>query len=189
MSVGSIVSVAQMRQLEQAAIANGVSEDDLQRAAGLAVAQECWMAMGTMEGRPVLVLVGSGNNGRDALIAANHLYEYGASVFVYAATEGQANDPIWNEIAANDIPHAFAASDQDFLELETLLERTAVVLDGLLGIGFDPKGRPIEGLYAEILYRIKIASETIPPVRIFAVDIPSGLDLSLIHISEPTRPY
>ena len=44
------------------------------------------------------------------------------------------------------------------MELETLLERTAVVLDGLLGIGFDPKGRPIEGLYAEILYRIKIAS-------------------------------
>ena len=176
MSVGSIVSVAQMRQLEQAAIANGVSEDDLQRAAGLAVAQECWMAMGTMEGRPVLVLVGSGNNGRDALIAANHLYEYGASVFVYAATAGQVNDPIWNEIAANDIPHAFAENDQDFLELETLLERTAVVLDGLLGIGFDPKGRPIEGLYAEILYRIKIASETIPPVRIFAVDVPSGLD-------------
>ncbi len=176
MSVGSIVSVAQMQQLEQAALANGVSEDDLQRAAGLAVAQECWMAMGTMEGRPVLVLAGSGNNGRDALIAANHLHEYGASVFVYAATTSQVDDPIWNEINQNDIPHAFAEDDEGFLELETLLERTAVVLDGLLGIGFDPKARPIEGVYAEILYRIRIASETIPPVRVFAVDVPSGLD-------------
>jgi methylenetetrahydrofolate dehydrogenase (NADP+) / methenyltetrahydrofolate cyclohydrolase len=51
-----LVTSQQMRGLERAAAAAGVSERDLMAAAGLAAAQEAWMTLGTMEGRPVLVL-------------------------------------------------------------------------------------------------------------------------------------
>ncbi|MEJ5221344.1 MAG: NAD(P)H-hydrate epimerase, partial [Tepidiforma sp.] len=58
-----LVTAAEMRQLEAAAIAAGSSEAQLMEEAGLAVAQESWMLLGTLEGRRILVLAGPGNNG------------------------------------------------------------------------------------------------------------------------------
>ena len=81
--MAKLVTAQQMRDLEAAAVAAGTSERELMAAAGLAAAQETWMALGATEGRPILVLVGGGNNGGDALVAATHLHEWGGAVFVY----------------------------------------------------------------------------------------------------------
>ncbi|MCL6644483.1 MAG: bifunctional ADP-dependent NAD(P)H-hydrate dehydratase/NAD(P)H-hydrate epimerase, partial [Dehalococcoidia bacterium] len=78
-----LVTAAEMRQLEAAAVAAGSSEAQLMEEAGLAVAQESWMLLGTLEGRRILVLAGPGNNGGDGLVAARHLYDWGAEVAVY----------------------------------------------------------------------------------------------------------
>src|SRR5439155_20543590 len=72
-----LVTADQMRLIEQRAIEAGVSIAELMEAAGLAVAQEAWLALGLTPGRRVLVLVGAGNNGGDRLVAARHLAERG----------------------------------------------------------------------------------------------------------------
>ena len=48
MASGQIVTTEQMQSLEREALKQGVTNEDLMESAGLAVAQECWMAMGTM---------------------------------------------------------------------------------------------------------------------------------------------
>ncbi|MDA0256536.1 MAG: bifunctional ADP-dependent NAD(P)H-hydrate dehydratase/NAD(P)H-hydrate epimerase, partial [Chloroflexi bacterium] len=68
-----LVTGAQMRGLERAAAEAGVPERTLMESAGLAAAQEAWMAVGASEGRALLVLCGAGNNGSDGLVAARHL--------------------------------------------------------------------------------------------------------------------
>ena len=78
-----LVTAAQMRELEQAAVAAGSSEEQLMEEAGLAVAQEAWMLLGTLEGRRIVVLAGPGNNGGDGLVAARHLFDWGADLTVY----------------------------------------------------------------------------------------------------------
>ena len=78
-----LVTAAQMRELEQAAIDAGSSEAQLMEEAGLAVAQEAWMLLGTLDGRRIVVVAGPGNNGGDGLVAARHLCDWGAGVAVY----------------------------------------------------------------------------------------------------------
>src|SRR5438874_171284 len=78
-----LVTAAQMRALEQAAVDAGISLDELMEQAGLAIAQEAWMTLGVVAGRRILVLVGPGNNGGDGLVAARHLAEWEADVAVY----------------------------------------------------------------------------------------------------------
>ena len=78
-----LVTVAQMRALEQAAIEAGSSEGQLMEEAGLAVAQETWMLLGSLENRRIAVLCGPGNNGGDGLVAARHLLDWGAEVITY----------------------------------------------------------------------------------------------------------
>jgi hypothetical protein len=77
-----LVTVAEMRELEAAAVEAGVSERQLMEEAGLAVAQEAWMLLGTLEGRHILVLAGPGNNGGDGIVAARHLLDWGAEVLI-----------------------------------------------------------------------------------------------------------
>ena len=176
MASGQIVTTEQMQSLEREALKQGVTNEDLMESAGLAVAQECWMAMGTMEGRPVLVICGPGTNGSDALIAARHLHGYGASVFVYLTGPRDQSDRSWAAVEELGIPFAVANADGEFEELEVLLERATMVLDGIFGIGFDTTKRPIDGIYAEILNRLQAAAAAVPPVRVIAVDISSGLN-------------
>ncbi|MYE05727.1 MAG: bifunctional ADP-dependent NAD(P)H-hydrate dehydratase/NAD(P)H-hydrate epimerase, partial [Chloroflexi bacterium] len=67
-----LLTSAEMRELEARAEAAGVSTDTLMENAGLAVAQEIWMQLGSLEDRRIAVLVGPGNNGGDGLVAARH---------------------------------------------------------------------------------------------------------------------
>ena len=59
-----LLTSAEMRELEQRAEAAGVSTDTLMENAGLAVAQEIWMQLGSLEDRRIAVLVGPGKQRR-----------------------------------------------------------------------------------------------------------------------------
>ena len=138
-----LVTAEQMRELEQSAVAAGVSEQTLMENAGVAAAQEAWMAVGAMEGRPLLVLVGPGNNGGDGLAAARELADWGASVHVYLLRPRPDDDPQWQRTIEADLPWSSVEDDDEELsQLASLLEQSSCVLDALLGTG---ASRPIEG--------------------------------------------
>ena len=166
-----LLTSAEMRELEQRAEAAGVSTDTLMENAGLAVAQEIWMQLGSLEERRIAVLVGPGNNGGDGLVAARHLHEWGAQVRVYALKE--RDDPQWNQTLELGVPCGTVAEDDNFEALEGLLAGAEAIVDALLGTG---SSRPIDGDLAGIMERLAaVRSKTVKP-KLVAVDLPTGLD-------------
>ena len=166
-----LLTSAEMRELEERAEAAGVSTDTLMENAGLAVAQEIWMQLGSLEDRRIAVLVGPGNNGGDGLVAARHLHEWGAQVRVYALRE--RSDAQWTQTVEQGVPCGSVADDEDFEALEALLAGAEAIIDALLGTG---ASRPIAGDLAEVLARVAaVRSRTVKP-KLVAVDLPSGLD-------------
>ena len=87
-----LVTAAQMRELEAAAVAAGSTEAQLMEEAGLAVAQEAWMMLGTLEGPAHRRPGGPGNNGGDGLVAARHLAEWGADADRLSAAGHRVED-------------------------------------------------------------------------------------------------
>ena len=124
-----LATAAQMRDLEAAAVAAGVSERELMANAGLAVAQEAWMMAGGSEERPVLILAGSGNNGGDGLVAAVRLAEWGAPVHVYLLRARAEDDLEWRACIEAGVPHTIATEDAGYATLEELLSTAAVAVD------------------------------------------------------------
>jgi NAD(P)H-hydrate epimerase len=167
-----LVTAAQMAALEQSAVTAGISLDELMEQAGLAVAQEAWMALGVVAGRRVLVLVGPGNNGGDGLVAARHLAEWEADVAVYMLT-ARDGDPRAEQLRERSVPVFVASSDDGFEILQQALDASEMVIDALLGTG---RSRPIEGTLAEILTRLNTATDRALPPKIIAVDLPTGVD-------------
>ena len=82
-----------MRAIEERSEEAGVSTDTLMENAGLAVARTARRMLGPLTGVPVVVLVGSGNNGADGLVAARHIQRWGARVTAYICRERGAPDP------------------------------------------------------------------------------------------------
>lgn len=149
--------VAAVRAAEQAALADLPEGALMQRAAaGLATAV---LAVLADEGRPaygarVLLLIGPGDNGGDALLAGARLAARGARVeAVLAADRSHASGLAALRRAGGRIVDAVGPAD--------------VVVDGLIGIG----GRP--GLSGRALALVRSVPPSVPVV---AVDLPSGID-------------
>ena len=73
-----VVTTDEMRRIEKAADAGGLSFATMMENAGRAVAEACQRDLGMEPGdRRVLVLVGPGNNGGDGLVAARYFKQAG----------------------------------------------------------------------------------------------------------------
>ena len=168
-----LVTVEQMRELERRAETAGVSTATLMENAGLAVAQEVWMLLGSLDERRILVLCGPGNNGGDGLVAARHLFEWGAQVAVYMVAPRDPSDPNLVQIVEREIPVTVATEDEGFETLDGLLGAAELVVDALLGTG---RARPLEGDLAEVMRRLGQARERPMKPRLVAVDLPTGID-------------
>ncbi len=80
----NILTAAEMRAAEAAAIAAGTPVETLMERAGMAAAEAIWRFAGPI---PTLVLCGPGNNGGDGYVIARTLRERGVSVRVAALRE------------------------------------------------------------------------------------------------------
>src|SRR5439155_21716790 len=67
------VTAEQIRQLDQRAIAAGMSGEELMERAGYAAAKATVEFLKRRDSRSALLLAGKGNNGGDAIVAARHL--------------------------------------------------------------------------------------------------------------------
>lgn len=167
-----LVTVAEMRALEAAAVAAGSTEAQLMDEAGLAVAQEAWMLLGTLEGRRILVLAGPGNNGGDGLVAARHLADWGAEVTACLPRPPRDRSGV-AELEEREV--AIFEGDPALAQLEGLLATSDLVIDALLGIG---RLRPLDenDPLAVALTKLREARAGFQPPKLVAVDLPSGMD-------------
>lgn len=149
-------TVEQVRAAEAALMARLPEGTLMQRAAhGLGVAVADWL--GSAYGRRVLLLVGSGDNGADALYAGAWLARRGAGVEAWLVS-GSAHE---GGLVA------LAASGGRIGAPRELRERPDVVVDGIVGIG----GKP--GLREEAARALALVNG----VPVVAVDTPSGVDV------------
>ena len=157
-----VVDAAEMRALEAQA-PPGVN---LMQNAGEAIAAAILRRTGSLGGRSVVVLVGPGDNGGDALIAAARLAAVGARVTAWASRE-RRNDPLVSAATTRGV--RWRAWTGDLRPLTYDVRQARCLLDGLLGIGSRP---PLRGPVNEILAGLpRVDAQTR-----YAVDIPSGID-------------
>ena len=141
-----IYRIEEIRAIEAAAGAPGLMER-----AGMAAAERARDLLAGRRSR-VLVLVGPGNNGGDAMVVARHLKSWFFDVVVCARDTAAARRA-FDGPTVEDWP-----PDRDF----------GLIIDGLFGIGL---ARAIRQPYAHW-----IAQANDSGIPILALDVPSGLD-------------
>jgi len=157
--------VAQVRAAEERAFADVGADTLMQRAAaGLATAVmrrlPLWTRTGAVYGARVLLVLGSGNNGGDALYAGVRLARRGVSVSAWR---------VGSTVHENGWAAFLAAGGRevDRVESQDQLSRLDAVIDGVAGIGSRP------GLSSEVAgFADRCVALGVPVV---AVDLPSGL--------------
>ncbi|WP_371662083.1 NAD(P)H-hydrate dehydratase [Streptomyces sp. NBC_00280] len=141
-------------------------------AAGLAVA--CGQLMGRVYGRRVVLLVGSGDNGGDALYAGARLARRGAGVtaVLLAPERTHAGGLAALRGAGGTV---ISGSGSGSGAAERAIRRADLVVDGIVGIG----GRG--GLRADAVPLVEVVREA--GVAVVAVDLPSGVDADSGEVS------
>lgn len=136
----------------------------MQRAsAGLAAA--CAELLGRVYGARVVLLVGSGDNGGDALYAGARLARRGAGVTAVLLAPDRAHA---GGLAALRRAGGTVAADGTAGTAEELIERADLVVDGVVGIGGTGGLRPDAERLAAVAGRSRAA--------VVAVDLPSGVE-------------
>ena len=168
-----LVSVAEMKAIEQQADASGLSYAQMMENAGRGLA-DLIDDLRTNEWDEVFGLVGPGNNGGDTLVALAHLAHAGWRARAYCVKRKTKNDPLIERLLQNGGEVLTAESDDEFVSLTTFLESANVLLDGLLGTGIK---LPLKAEMANILASVRDTVNSLEePPFIVAVDCPSGID-------------
>lgn len=172
--MSKVVTVEQMRSIEQAANAAGLTYDQMMENAGRAIASvimERWPEVGSWK---VVILVGPGNNGGDGLVVGHYLAEAGAQLSLYLTREREEDDTNLVRIKKHEPLVAIAEQDQRWRVLSNLMANSDMVIDAVFGTGFK---LPLKGTPKEVLERAQgeLGKRKRLPV-IVAVDCPSGLD-------------
>lgn len=154
MSARLILTAAEIRAAEAAAMAAGVSVEALMERAGAAVAEAAWRFAGPLR---ALILAGPGNNGGDGYVAARHLQARGIEVMVAALGAPRAG-----AAAA-----ARAAWDGPVVRLEEA-PPAPLLIDALFGTGL---ARGLDAAVADRLAALAGAARAT-----IAVDLPSGVE-------------
>ncbi|HEY3288834.1 MAG TPA: NAD(P)H-hydrate dehydratase [Anaerolineae bacterium] len=178
-----IVTVAEMRAIERAANAAGLSYRDMMQNAGLSAAAEIRRRLSVwFSHKPVqiLVLVGPGNNGGDGLVCASALrrMEPTLGIKVYGLKPRATDDEVYRDVLAAGLRIENAADDASLLNLRTEISGADVIVDALLGTG---TARPIDGVLAEVLWLVKqgfsaVEKQTIQHKYVVALDGVTGMN-------------
>jgi NAD(P)H-hydrate epimerase len=160
------VTAAQMAEVDRAAVEElGISIEMLMENAARQVALACRTILGGVDGRRVVCLVGTGNNGGDALAAARRLRGWGADVRC-VATAGR--DGLHGDLNKRQHDILGRIGIQVSGPDAARLDEADLLVDGLLG--YSVRGAPRGDV--ELLIREADRSR----IPIVAIDLPSGLD-------------
>ncbi len=201
-----VLSVEQMRAVEAAADAGGLSYATMMQHAGRAVAARALEYLGPLPDARVTVLVGPGNNGGDGLVAGRIIAEAGGiTVRFYLLKPRDESDANFKAVQEAGLLVALAKDDRDRRVLRNMVASADVVIDALFGIG---ARLPITGEAEKVLRGVQqalndpkqseAAGQLITPSSpgaaaasrpyVFAVDCPSGLDTDTGEVDGNTIP-
>lgn len=157
-----IVSAKEMARIEKKSIEEGADDEAYMDKAGSEIAR---IVQEEFAPQKVLLLLGKGNNGGDALVAGLHLHQAGVEVIAYHLYPPEKYSPLCKKKG-----EAFYRAKGVFLPIENTTEfpEDCLILDGLLGTGFSGK---TEGLLAETIDKVNNSD-----ALVVALDIPSGID-------------
>lgn len=169
-------SAAQVRAAEAPLLAAG---EPLMRRAAAALARVIRRELETAGAvaRPVVLLVGSGDNGGDALFAGAELGDDGVTVLAIPTSERlhQAGAEAARAAGVRFVDHSDAHA------VRTAIESAALIVDGILGTGTSA-APALRGVARELVAAaIPVVSRR--GIRVVAVDLPSG-----IHPDDGTVP-
>lgn len=160
-----LYTAAEVRAAEEPLLAATPPGTLMQRAAA-GLATVCLRLLGDVYGRRVALLVGTGNNGGDALFAGARLAARGARVTAVLLDADRVHDAglaALHRAGGRVLPAGSAA-------VAPAVTRADLVLDGMLGIGGTGGLRPAAARLAQLA--AEGAGITV------AVDVPSGVDAS-----------
>lgn len=166
-----LVTADEMRQLDRIAIEQyGIPGLMLMENAGLQVIRHVEQRFGSWQGKRVLVLCGTGNNGGDGMVVARHAMQRGADVLAVLAGDPEkvTGDALTNLRIAQKLGILRPLKDTRDLEPIWGNAHWDIVVDALLGIGV--KGE-VRGTIGDV---IGFFERCLVPV--VAVDVPSGID-------------
>ncbi len=166
-----VVTAQEMSNIDNRAIQEyGIPSTCLMETAGAKSAQNIWETYGRNDFR-VLIVCGKGNNGGDGFVIARHLFNAGADVDVailFPRNEAKGDPAVFLKSLEKMKISIIEVEEENTSRFEALVKNADLIVDAILGTGFQP---PARGLPEKVI-RILSANET----PIIAIDIPSGLD-------------
>ncbi|MCB1106747.1 MAG: NAD(P)H-hydrate dehydratase [Chlamydiia bacterium] len=153
-----VVRAEEMTRIEKVSIEEGASDEEYMLKAGEGIADrvEAFIEERILE-KCVTLLVGKGNNGGDAFVAGTFLLNRGFHVEAYHVAAMEESSPLCQKHGKG-----FRGKFQEVLELK------GVLVDGLLGTGFQGV---VKGKLQEIIEKVNRSK-----LPVLAIDIPSGVN-------------
>ena len=167
-----LVSVEQMKAIEKEADAAGLTYAQMMQNAGQGVAEVIQELPIEDSEQEVFALVGSGNNGGDAIVALAHLAADGWRARAYLI--GRKRDALVERLEKAGGEVIVAEEDDEFASLSAFVQTATVVVDGALGTGLK---LPLKADLADVLAEVQaILDDMEDRPLVVAVDCPSGID-------------
>ncbi|MET4637322.1 NAD(P)H-hydrate epimerase [Mycetocola sp. 2940] len=172
-------TAAQVRAAEAPLLAAGVP---LMARAAAALAREIRLLLPADRPGSVLLLVGPGNNGGDALFAGAELASLGSAVTVLPTSDRLHDE---GRAAAVDAGARMLSADIATEDTATVARDCDVIVDGILGTGTSAS-TALRGRAREIVAAIRTVLAGEHPPIVVAVDLPSGVHPDDGSVPDPT---
>ncbi len=160
------LSIPDVRAIEAAAMAD-LPDGTLMGRAARGIAEVAAARLEEHGGRAVVALVGSGDNGGDALYAAHFLAEVGYPCAAVLVSEKGRSAAHQAGLAAFEQSGVVVVAVDEPESAASLVAAADLVLDGITGIGGHPGLRPLAAQLVEAIDE---------DAWVIAVDVASGLD-------------
>jgi NAD(P)H-hydrate epimerase len=168
-----VITPEQMNMIDSNCVKLGIPRLLLMENAGRSIVDLVKNKFNNIEGKKVVIIAGTGNNGGDAFVAARHLTTYKAIISVILL----GNTPKTSEAALNwrglqnmsNSVRLYTIVDDSFKDqLKKEIIESSIIIDAIFGTGI--RGQ-IKEPYSEAIDLINNSNS-----YIVSVDIPSGLD-------------
>ncbi len=199
-SVPVLIGADEMRRIDEAAVAMGLSPDALMESAGAAVAEVALVELASLgegmsgPGGPLseppltVIFIGPGNNGGDGMVAARRLAIAGRRVLAVMAADpsrisGAPTAHNWTVLqamaSAGSLELFVAPTPELLLAMRARISPASLLIDALLGSGAGgPMREPVSSA-VDLLNAVRThAIAAGRPCRVLAVDTPTLIDMT-----------